>query len=221
MNDQAVATLLHEHQPSKPRRHKSARAKKKVPRCRRPRRESTRTITTRLYRMWSEVIKTTFHHKCAVCGEPDSKDHPLNAHHIMPRQNFSGLRFDPLNGIALCPKCHKFGKFSAHKGGIWFADWLHENMSLQYNNCMVRANDELDCKDRVALYKAEDALMKSGIFGKYGNFSITALTKDGGDVHAVVSAHNAKAAEFLFWSGWPKDETPLKGIVKCEKEKPE
>lgn len=193
----AIASALSERTSRKP-----ARDKKKVPKTRAPRRESTKTITTRLYRKWAEIVKAFEGHKCAVCGESDSKAHPLNAHHIMPRQNFSGLRFDPRNGIALCPKCHKFGRLSAHKGGIWFAWWLEQHRAPQYKFCTNNAGYDIDCGDRMVLYGIE-----SWLHGTYSGeplhavdplptYSVRFVLK-GEDMEASFVADNPKAAEFM------------------------
>ncbi len=53
--------------------------------------------------------------KCVICGDTKMP----NAHHIIPK-NFKETRWDVINGIILCPKHHKFGKFSAHKNALWF-----------------------------------------------------------------------------------------------------
>lgn len=216
MNDQAVAALLSEHQPRKPS--KPAKAKKKAPKTRAPRRESTKTITTRLYRKWAEIVKAKSGRKCAICGEPDSKEHPLNAHHIMPRQNFSALRFDPINGIALCPKCHKFGKFSAHKGGIWFADWLYKNEKPRYVYLINEIDKEdLDCRDRETLYRHEAWLhmeyaeiVSIGVLPTYHVKAVVA----GEERICKVAADNPKAAEWLAqWSVSPNHRIK---VVKTE-----
>lgn len=196
-------------------------SKPRIPKLHRPRKESTKTITTRLYKTWSAIVHVQHDDKCAVCGRENSKEAPLNAHHIMPRQMFSGLRFDPQNGISLCPKCHKLGKFSAHKGGIWFAEWLHETYPDKYRHCMDHLNDELDCKDRSALYTVE-----SDLHGRHGDmipplpmYGVIAYDKKGNKVQSVVQAYNNRAAEFIFWTNWPNTETPLKGIHRTTEAK--
>ena len=90
----------------KPKKQKKARKAKKprIPKLHRPKKESTKTITTRLYKAWAAIVHAYHNGRCAVCGKEHTTQAPLNAHHIMPRQMFSGLRFDPQNGIALCPK---------------------------------------------------------------------------------------------------------------------
>ena len=79
---------------------------------------------------WREKIMHKFDYTCALC--PETKR--INAHHIVPR-SFKELRWDEHNGIALCPKHHKFGKFSAHKNPLWFFDCLKKlkiNIPTQY-----------------------------------------------------------------------------------------
>lgn len=200
---------------------KASQKRRRTVKCHRPRKESTKTITTRLYSKWSEVVKAKYEHKCAICGEPDSKEHPLNAHHIMPRQNFSGLRFNPMNGIALCPKCHKFGKYSAHKGGVWFAWWLRANALPVLEFCINHADDELDCSNRLSLYSVEMSLhaLHEDVIGKPSTFEVYGILADGRDIHSTIhGVHNAKAAETVFAECW-KNKGPerLKGITKVEK----
>jgi len=68
-------------------------------------------------KQWSIDVRNKYLNKCAIpnceCTEM------LNAHHIIPRE-FQETRWDINNGVALCPKHHKFGKYSAHKNALWF-----------------------------------------------------------------------------------------------------
>lgn len=52
-----------------------------------------------------------------------------SCHHIVPKEMFGITRYDPINGIVLCPSHHKFGKFSAHKNPLWFVDILNLKMT--------------------------------------------------------------------------------------------
>lgn len=200
---ETIANALNERT-SKSHGKKAAKTRKagKTVKTRPARRESTKTITTRLYRKWAEIVKALDGHKCAVCGEPDSREHPLNAHHIMPRQNFSGLRFDPRNGISLCPKCHKFGRFSAHKGGIWFAWWLEQHRTPLYKFCTNNAGYDIDCKDRMVLYGIESWLNSTypeeslGAIATLPTYSVRFVLK-GEESEASFVADNPKAAEFM------------------------
>src|SRR3990167_3454888 len=60
---------------------------------------------------------------CAICEAVIS----LDAHHLLPKETYPEYKFELMNGICLCKKHHKFGKFSAHKNGMWFAEWLRLN----------------------------------------------------------------------------------------------
>ena len=204
---------------SKTKKQRKPKAKKpRVPKLHRPKKESTKTITTRLYRTWAAIVHAYYGDRCAICGKENSKDAPLNAHHIMPRQMFSGLRFDPQNGIALCPKCHKMGKWSAHKGGIWFAEWLRNHAPEKYQHCIANAVFELDCKDRSKLYAIENDLHTryADAIAPLAAYRVVGYDRKLNKVESVVSAYNNRAAEFLFWNSWPKSEIPLKGVHKTE-----
>lgn len=54
------------------------------------------------FNSWSQTIKKLDNNMCKDC---DSKDN-LNAHHIMPKNDFPELSLDLSNGITLCEKCH-------------------------------------------------------------------------------------------------------------------
>ena len=171
--------------------------------------------------------------KCEVCGKPHSAEAPLNAHHIMPRQFFSGLRFDVHNGACLCPKCHKMGKFSAHKGGLWFGEWLRNHFPERYAHCLLHKDDEIDCKDRMALYEIEinlhfDETYRT-LLEPLSTFRVTLVSKDPSQptTNVTTVAYNKKAAEFLAFNKatallqYTPDRVklPFKGILKTEKVK--
>ena len=192
---------------------KTGRTKKpRVPKLHRPKRESTKTIVARLYRTWSAIVHARTDGRCEVCGAEGKND----AHHVQPRQVCSGLRFDPRNGVCLCPSHHKFGRQSAHKGMLWFADWFRKNRPGDYGHVMENLDLELDCRDRLKLYAVE-----SDLHDRYGDaiaplpaYDVVAYDRKGNKVQSVVQAHNNRAAEFVFWNNWPKTEIPLKGIHK-------
>ena len=76
---------------------------------------------------WKLYIKMDAHFECAICGSKSK----LNAHHHIDRSNVE-TRHAFWNGTALCPGCHKFAVNSAHKNGVWFADWLRKNRNTKY-----------------------------------------------------------------------------------------
>ena len=64
---------------------------------------------------WSIKVKKIFNNKCALCEAIIY----IQAHHIIPRE-IKEFRYDSDNGIALCPKNHKWGNQSAHKNPLLF-----------------------------------------------------------------------------------------------------
>ena len=73
-------------------------------------------------RLWSRAIVTEWNHRCAVCGHQKCE-----AHHLVPRQN-QATRYDLYNGVALCPKCHKFSPdISPHQNAAAWMTWLVRN----------------------------------------------------------------------------------------------
>ena len=62
---------------------------------------------------WSKTIKKLDNHICKLC---DSKI-KLNAHHIMPKNDFPKLSLNIDNGITLCNNCHgKVHGFEIYEG---------------------------------------------------------------------------------------------------------
>jgi len=79
--------------------------------------------TKKELKIWADKVKS-YWQGCAICGETKR----LNAHHLIPKE-IKEHRFDIENGIALCPKHHRFSfKLSAHQNPIAFVMWLEENL---------------------------------------------------------------------------------------------
>jgi hypothetical protein len=83
--------------------------------------------------LWTQVVIESGGHKCAICGvahgtlNKNGKPIWINCHHIEDKCNYA-TRWDPRNGICLCPNCHKFcNPDSAHRSPVWFLDWLRKN----------------------------------------------------------------------------------------------
>ena len=127
---------------------------KKKAKTKRKKLEPLARIRRRLMRLWTARVGEDWCHRCAVCGSESTP----NAHHMENRNTCRALRYDPMNGILLCPSHHKFGKDSAHKGGIWFADWLrvHHPDRLQY--VLEHRNDDVNLNDRAVLARIEASL---------------------------------------------------------------
>jgi len=65
---------------------------------------------------WAKKVKEKFNNCCMICGETKY----VNAHHIIPRQ-IKEFRYDVRNGLALCPKHHRFSfELSAHQNPFIF-----------------------------------------------------------------------------------------------------
>lgn len=86
---------------------------------------------------WSKAVRNRDDNKCVVCGHTEH----LNAHHILPKETYKELMLEVMDGITLCSSHHKFGKFSAHKNGIWFSHWLKINRPEQYAWAIEHMND--------------------------------------------------------------------------------
>ena len=106
-------------------------------------------------KLWTMAVHAEFGEKCAVCGSTNLP----NAHHIESRIMFKGLRYDPMNGVLLCPTHHKFGKDSAHMAGCWFARWLEENLPERFDYVLAHHSDpDPDLDDRDVLASIETML---------------------------------------------------------------
>jgi len=105
-------------------------------------------------RLWTAKVAEEWGHKCAVCGSGSTP----NAHHLENRNTCRALRYDTMNGILLCPSHHKFGKDSAHKGGLWFADWLRRNHPGRLVYVLAHRNDEVNLNNRETLARIEATL---------------------------------------------------------------
>lgn len=88
---------------------------------------------------WSRQVRER-DEKCIVCGRTDH----LNAHHILPKETYKEFMFEPINGACLCPTHHKFGKYSAHKNPIWFAEFLKNFNLMQYNWAIEHVGSDIN-----------------------------------------------------------------------------
>jgi hypothetical protein len=128
--------------------------------------ESKAKIRRRLFKLWSQKVMLIGGNVCAVTGavrgsiNTDGKPVILDAHHLENRSTCPALRFDLLNGIALGKSAHKFGRNSAHKGTIWFAEWLRTNRPKQYAYVLAHRDDPINLEDRDVLYAIEKKLQE-------------------------------------------------------------
>lgn len=87
-------------------------------------------------REWAKAVKEKFGNKCIICGATKM----LNAHHLIPRQ-IKEFKYDIRNGVALCPKHHRFSfELSAHQNPIMFIAWLKKekpNLIFELNDLLM------------------------------------------------------------------------------------
>ena len=65
-------------------------------------------------RKWRAKILALASWECAICGEE-----AVDAHHIAGKQAWPKLRYDIINGIALCRKHHDWARDSNEAFGAW------------------------------------------------------------------------------------------------------
>jgi len=84
--------------------------------------EEIKKLGRRALELWKKVVKKRAKHKCEV---PECKKVKfLNAHHIESFVTNKTLRYDPENGVCLCPAHHKFGWLSAHRSFCFLYELL-------------------------------------------------------------------------------------------------
>jgi 5-methylcytosine-specific restriction endonuclease McrA len=87
-----------------------------------------RTAKRKALAEWSLKVRERDGMKCAVCGKTEY----LNAHHLIPKERFPQHQLEVINGITVCPLCHKYGSFSFHRHPLWSSNWLAQNRPEQY-----------------------------------------------------------------------------------------
>jgi len=86
-------------------------AKKKSKRTKKPKRS---TLVKKLDRLFSAVIHKRDEGKCQMCGAETGR---MNCSHIYSRR-CSALRWDLLNAILKCVRCHKYDKLAWHQSPL-------------------------------------------------------------------------------------------------------
>jgi hypothetical protein len=98
--------------------------------------------------LWREIVLSQANHKCEYpnCTVNYTQLHP---HHYFNKKNKS-VKYDPLNGIALCHLHHTNGNNAAHLDPNWKEIWLASNKRPSWwleeltirKNLIVKDNDE-------------------------------------------------------------------------------
>lgn len=60
----------------------------------------------KIRRRFRDAVFTRDGHACVMCGAPDTKDAPLDPHHITDRSEMPHGGYVASNGISVCPECH-------------------------------------------------------------------------------------------------------------------
>lgn len=66
-----------------------------------------------IYKMWRQEVKKRDKYKCQFPGCKSKNRRNLHIHHIFQWAKYPHMRFEPCNGITLCPDCHK--KVNGHE----------------------------------------------------------------------------------------------------------
>ena len=71
---------------------------------------------------WAKGIRENANGICELCG---SSTQFLQSHHLLCCRH-RPTRWLMLNGVALCPRCHKFGAYSVHRNPIYAIERFRE-----------------------------------------------------------------------------------------------
>ena len=127
--------------------------------------ESIPKINRRLFKIWSEAVRSRAMFKCEYCKienkaiNVNGVSTKLDAHHLISRKvKDLPLKFDINNGICLCPICHKWGIPSFHRDPITTITWLIANSPERYNYVLNNVNLRVDLDNREVLKEIEKCL---------------------------------------------------------------
>jgi hypothetical protein len=71
---------------------------------------------------------------CQMCNKKLIENKSKHVHHILPNtKKYFQLRDNPMNGVLLCPYCHRFSPMSPHQNSLYFGYWLKRHNRPQYD----------------------------------------------------------------------------------------
>lgn len=133
----------------KPRKTKKKRV---VPKHIRERRARRRALSD-----WAKAVAAAG--VCAVCGrgpgttvvkrgkrKGKAVKVSLQAHHLLPKERYPEFRTEPINGILLCPRHHKYDRYSFHRNPFWSMLWLRRHRPEQYAWCREHVGRPPKCQ---------------------------------------------------------------------------
>jgi hypothetical protein len=101
----------------------------------------------KLDEIWKKKVKQRDSYCCQVCKKKvEGKN--CHAHHILPK-GMETSRWDLDNGITLCYRHHKVGKYSAHMNAIWFTFWLKTNKYIQFRYVINKLKELSEHEDSI------------------------------------------------------------------------
>jgi len=132
--------------------------------------------TSIYYRIWREKVLERDRYTCQDCG---SVGGPLDAHHIVPFAEDVNKRFDPDNGIALCPLCH--GKRHGHPDGFIRRRYKGESMKRIIVDIDKSLHEKLKILagiKRVTIQKLADRAIKEYLEERFKPAILSTLKED-------------------------------------------
>ena len=129
--------------------------------------DSIPKINRRLFKLWSLAVRDRVENRCEFCGaikgDIGPNGNPINkidAHHLLPRDiKDCPLKFDIMNGVAVCPFCHKFGMPSFHRDPITTVAWLQAQRPERHTYVLNNIDVRVDLNNRNVLEEIERCLV--------------------------------------------------------------
>lgn len=142
---------------------------KRIKRIKKKKLKKISTIQHRLFRMWSEIIRSRTNYHCELCGikkgeiNKNGKKEKIDAHHLLVKEiKNCPLKFEILNGVSVCVFCHKFGIPSFHRDPIRTITWLQKERPERYEYVLKNSDIRIDLENRNVLKEIENRL-KEGL----------------------------------------------------------
>ena len=134
--------------------------------------KSLPVLHRRCFSLWSIAVRERANNQCEICGrkrgDMGPKGKPINkidAHHFISRniKDFA-LKYDIMNGVAVCPFCHKFGVPSFHRDPITTITWLIKNSPERYHYVLENLSIRVDLENRMVMAEIENKLIENKHF---------------------------------------------------------
>ena len=86
------------------------------------------------YKEWARIIKERANYVCQICGADlkDAKPTNCQAMHLLSKENWKELMYEPRNGLLGCYRCHNINERSSHHDGIVFSFIIAEKYPEQF-----------------------------------------------------------------------------------------